>query len=186
MHLALPMKNLLLILPVFLLGMAACEKEFSELPDATQTGANTFGAKVDGEAWVPQGFGIVPTAPLVEASFLNTNSVLITGRKFRGAPDETEMEILITGITGAGTYPLNTNTDIYPSWSGSYGYFVNRRIVPGRIYITDATHTGVVIITRWDTAARICSGTFSFNAKERTGLTGPISVTEGRFDVEVQ
>ncbi|MBK8748949.1 MAG: hypothetical protein IPM04_14255 [Saprospiraceae bacterium] len=35
----------------------ACKKEVEELPPATQTGANTFGAKVDGQFWVAKGFG---------------------------------------------------------------------------------------------------------------------------------
>ena len=43
--------------------VSSCVKEITELPPATQSGANTFGCKIDGAFWVPAGFGIIPTSP---------------------------------------------------------------------------------------------------------------------------
>ena len=60
------MKNCLPFLLVLFL-FTACKKEITELPPATQTGANTFGAKVNGEFWIPQGFGPIPANDILEA-----------------------------------------------------------------------------------------------------------------------
>jgi hypothetical protein len=70
------MKNILLIAIAFTC-FASCKKEIENLPDTTETGANTFGARINGENWGPLGFGIVPTAPTLEARFWGDSSVLL-------------------------------------------------------------------------------------------------------------
>ena len=55
------MKNLL-FLPLLCL-LISCKKDIEELPPATQIGAHTFGARLDGQLWVPQKFGIAPPVP---------------------------------------------------------------------------------------------------------------------------
>ena len=51
------MKKALSIISLLFI-LASCKKDVDELPPATQTGAHTFGAKVNGEFWVPQGWGL--------------------------------------------------------------------------------------------------------------------------------
>ena len=99
-------KILISTLALFL--FVACNKEVEELPPATQTGANTFGAKVDGKFWVPKGFGPFPANDILEARMTGTTHLLINARNFSSSPTETEFEILVSGITGLGTYQLNT------------------------------------------------------------------------------
>ena len=164
----------------------ACQKNIDELPDATQTGTNKFGANINGKYWMPQGFGVVPTAPILEANFAGSNSIRINARNFGSSPTETEMEIIIYNITGPGTYLLNQNTSKYPNFSASYGYYVERRFTPKYEWITSEKHTGKVEVTRYDIAAKIISGTFEFTAKENSDATSPLSVTEGRFDLPIQ
>lgn len=178
------MKNLL-IAALALLTFTACSKDVDELPPATETGANTFGAKLNGDFWVPQGFGVVPTAPILEARFQGNNTVLINARNFSRSPTETEFEIYLVGITGPGTFLLNQNTSKVPGASASYGYYEVRRFRPEEEYITSSTHTGVVTITRYDVANRIISGTFSFTAADISDPSKTINVTEGRFDAEI-
>jgi hypothetical protein len=80
---------------------------------------------------------------------------------------------------------LNKNVS-YPSLLASFGYFVKRKINPEDEWITSATTTGSVTITRFDPANRIVSGTFQFNAASIYTPSKILSVTEGRFDLTTQ
>jgi hypothetical protein len=180
------MKNILLLFSAFIL-LSGCKKTTVDaLPEATQTGANTFGLKLDGAYWVPQRFGIASTAPILEALYTGTNDLLINARNFSSSPTETEFEIFIKNITGTGVFELNTNTDKYPYQSGSYAYYIKRRINPLNQWITSSQYNGTVTISRFDLPNRIISGTFSFHAGSIDSSSAPIAVTEGRFDVMIQ
>ncbi len=165
-----------------LLLLFSCKKEVKELPPATQTGANTFGAKIDGNLWVPQGFGPFPASNLLEARLLGNNFYL-TAQNFSSSPYETEFDIVLIGLTGTGTFILNTDLT-HPSSLNSYAYYVRRQLTPLNEWITSSAHTGSVTITRFDTAARIISGTFQFTGGEVSDAKPPVLVTEGRFDVK--
>src|SRR5688500_3071463 len=112
------MKNLFfIVLATFVLS--SCKKDVDELPEATQTGAHTLGARIKGELWVPAGFGIAPTSDILTARFDVNNSILIQAKNFASEPLEKELEIYIKNITGTGVYQLDTDTGPYPSPSGS-------------------------------------------------------------------
>jgi hypothetical protein len=177
-------KIFLLVLLGF--SLVGCKKDIDELPEPTQTGANTFGAKVEGAFWVPQGFGIVPTSPLLEARYSGNNSIVINARNFASSPTETEFELYLQNVTGTGTVLLNQNTSNYPGQGASYGYYVKRRIRPLFEYITSAQNTGRVEITRFDKDANVISGTFEFRGADVTDPSQTVTVTEGRFDVKIQ
>lgn len=162
----------------------SCSKTVTELPPATQTGANTFGASVDGKLWVPEGFGIAPTAPILEARFFPDSSFIMNARNFSLEPTETEFEIFIRNMSTTGTYSLNTITANYPSQSASYAYYVKRKFTPLNEWITNDQYTGTVTITKNDN--HIVSGTFQFQAINMYNNPQPITVTDGRFDVRVQ
>jgi Family of unknown function (DUF6252) len=175
------MKNAILIV-LSLLVLASCKKEVKELPPATQTGAKTFGLKINGEIWVPQGFAGLPDNDLLKARLLG-DVLIITAQNFSSSPTETEFELKLFGVTGTGTYSLNTNAS-YPAGPGNYAYHVKRRVNPIDEWITSAAQTGTVMITRLDTAEQIVSGTFQFNAQNTLNASQTISVTEGRFDLK--
>jgi hypothetical protein len=180
------MKNIFLLFFAFIV-LTGCKKTTIEaLPEATQTGANTFGLKLNGEFWVPQRFGIASTAPILEVRYTGTNDLIINARNFSSSPTETEFEIFLKNVTGTGVYELNTITDLYPYQTASYAYYIKRRINPLNQWITNNVYTGSVTITRFDLPNRIISGTFSFNAGSMDSTATPISVTEGRFDVMTQ
>lgn len=176
------MQKLLSVLCLSLVFIS-CKKEVDELPAETQTGANTFGAKVDGSFYVPQGFGPIPANDILEARWIG-NDFLIIARNFASSPNEKEMEIFLKNAKQPGTFALNTTTN-YPNASASYGYYVKRNFTPEFEWMTSATNTGTVTLTRVDTVQRIVSGNFSFSAAELYGAAGPINVTEGRFDVRI-
>lgn len=162
----------------------SCSKTVSELPPATQTGANTFGASVDGKLWVPAGFGIVPTAPILEARFMPDSDFIINARNFSSEPTETEFEIFIKHMSITGTYSLNTVTSNYPTQNANYAYYVKRKITPLNEWITNDQYTGTVTITKNDN--HIVSGTFQFQAINKYNNPQPLTVTDGRFDVRTQ
>ncbi len=178
------LRNNIIIGCLFLLLLTACNKEVGELPAATQTGANTFGAQVDGIMWVPKGFGPFPAGNLLEARFTTPTSILINARNFASSPNETGFEILVTGVTGPGTYVMNTDVT-RPSTSG-YGYYLKNRFTPQDEWLTSADYTGMVTISKLDVANKIVAGTFRFNALSTYNTPHSISVTEGRFDIKLQ
>lgn len=164
----------------------SCKKEVTELPPATQTGANTFGCKIDGKLWVPAGFGIVPTAAQLEARIAGPD-LLINARNFSSSPTESEFEIFVKDITvhGVGNYTLNTSA-FHPDYTNSYAYYVHRRVTPDNEWITTSTYNGTVTITKIDSVNHFVSGTFEFQAINLYNAPQPVNVTEGRFDVKIQ
>lgn len=176
------MKTFLCIAALALLTVG-CKKEVDSLPEVTQTGANTFGAKVDGEKWGPLTFGAVPGAPILEARASADSSVFITARNLGRSPVETEMEIYLKNAKTTGTYNLNQLTEVYPAHSASYGYFLKRNLTVVDQWITGPSATGQVEVTKMDWTERIVSGTFSFTAAAKYGSPAVV-VTEGRFDVK--
>lgn len=178
------MKHLLLIAIIFS-SFSSCKKEIETLPDTTQTGANTFGAKINGENWGPLKAGLLPTLPILEARFAGDSSIFINARNFSRTPVETEMEIYIKNVAAPGIYALNQATEIYPGESASYAYYVKRNFSITDEWITSSTATGQVQVTKIDWANKNIAGTFSFTANAKYG-SASIFVTEGRFDVKIQ
>ena len=176
--------NKLLIICISAFILFSCKKKVDELPPATQTGANTFGAKVNGEFWVPQGFGALPANDILEARRTGQD-LIINARNFASSPNESEFILYVQNVTTTGVYPMNTNI-VHPSWDASYAYYVKRRLTPENEWVTSATSTGSVTITRIDTVNGIASGTFQFNMLNIDGAPQPVSVTDGRFDVRLQ
>jgi hypothetical protein len=164
----------------------SCKKQIDELPEETGTGANTFGAKINGELWGPLKFGVAATTPILEAHFAGNNSFRVVARNFGSSPKESEMEIYLHNITEAGTYTLNQTTAIFPRASASYAYYVERKFHPTNEWITTLQYTGMVTLTRLDIPAKIIAGRFEFRAINSGATPEPITVTEGRFDVQIQ
>ena len=165
--------------------LASCKKEISELPSPTQTGANTFGAKVNGQLWAPQGFGPFPADNLLDATFNSATGILmINARNFSSAPNETSFEILLANVTGPGIYQLNKTTA--RASNTSYGLYFKNRLNPVEEWMTTADYTGSVTISKLDVVNLIVSGTFQFEAVSTNTPPTTISITEGRFDIKIK
>lgn len=175
----------ILILLISILSFS-CKKLVSELPPPTQTGANTFGCKVDGQMWMPSGFGIAITAPILEARYSTGRTIFINARNFSSAPTESEFEIHLMNVVTPGVYLLNTDTENYPDETGNYAYYVVRKITPHNEWMTTSQYTGQVEITKTDTINRIVSGTFQFQAINLYNSPHPVNMTEGRFDIKIE
>jgi Family of unknown function (DUF6252) len=164
--------------------LASCKKEVSELAAPTQTGAKTFGAKVNGVLWAPQGFGPFPANDILEAR-MSGHDIVINARNFSSSPNETEFQLTIFNVFAPGVYLLNTDVS-HPNGTSSYGYYVKRHFTPDNEWLTSSIYTGSVTITRIDDVNMIVSGTFEFDAGSIYHSPDVLHVTEGRFDVKIQ
>lgn len=178
------MKNTVLLLTVATLIFTSCKKEIKNLPGPTQTGAHTFGAKLNGENWGPLAAGILPTLPVLEARFSADSSIFINARNYSRTPTETEMEIYLKHVSAPGKYKLNQATAAFPNQTASYAHYVKRKITIEDEWITGPENGGEVEVTKIDWEKKIISGTFSYTAKPLYN-SGLLTATEGRFDVKI-
>lgn len=148
------------------------------LPPATQTGENTFGCLLDGEAFTPR----AATVPYncfyqyVDGGFYFyvgaknkkngiTKTILIgTERLQISEGNKFILKEKITGNAFGFLYIGNSNTgEILESY-------------------TSTIHTGELTITKLDFENNIVSGTFWFDVKDENGKIHEIR--EGRFDMQ--
>jgi hypothetical protein len=99
----------------------------------------------------------------------------------RSYRDQEAIIFFLRDVVKPGIYDLNQSTETYPNILQplNYGSYETRT----EKYVTDATHTDRVIITKADTINWIVSGTFEFTAVNRRDPSKIIRVTKGRFDV---
>ena len=176
---------------LFCTSMAACKKqnnnttqtELEKLPPITQTGANTFGCLVNGDAYLPNGRKPQNGGPNIVAYVDPTfqgGAFYITGHKYN-TPDS-YISFGSGMFTVRGIYSLSNgfNTSSYKKTNlGSLSCELSSN--------DNGTYKlGSFNITRYDRAGGIFSGTFEFtlfNANSSCGDT--IKITNGRFDVKL-
>jgi len=176
------MKNLVIICIASLILNISCTKKDVEhttsLPAATQSGANTFGAMVNGVLFTPNEYTgsfsqslyayYNPTPAVGDTDFLilNASDLVGSGGSFRIHA----MSLIAQGQT----YPLQTSA----SNPISITYVAGNQVMSS----VKAPLTGQLTITKLDFQNRIISGTFYFDAINSNG--DKVSVTDGRFDVK--
>ena len=181
------MKNKTLMLYAFIIMLcfcfAQCKKTNApdlgeQLPPETQTGAFTFGCKVDGKVYTAKGKGGLLSDQFVNYRFYSDTTIYIsvgnTSSKFN-----LDMTIKYTGIFGIhntipqlGIFQDNSNGTIQGS---SNTYYTNDTML-GRINIKYFNGSIIPLL-----AGNILSGTFEMDAKNSNGKV--IRFTEGRFDI---
>ena len=179
-------------LALFALLLTTCSKEQVEtLPPATQVGANTFGCKVNGKNWIPNGGPGFGGPKPIEGGFVVR---IISGNA--GNPQERvvinvnaykkngEIINLYINKRQTGYYQFNSITAILPysNYPPNYGAFANSQ----GWFITNDKSTGEINITRCDTVNAILSGTFSFKAALHSDPSQRVEVTDGRFDINLR
>jgi hypothetical protein len=174
-----------LLLSTAWLAMAACTQP-DPLPEATQGGKQTFGCRVNGKAFVPDGgTGWNATKPIVlynsdrradDGSIVRILYIEATSRTGESIvvvitePYETGIRLINKTFTPLSWSPIPGNQALYSGAGGSF--------------VTGPNHPGLITLTRADTVARILSGTFEFKAMNpKTGEV--VEVTDGRFDVRM-
>lgn len=164
---------------LLLLSLFACndrEQNTTVLPPATQTGANTGGALVDGKVWV--------------ASIKYINQQGGSGTFCENVGNYYKIQIDLRGSTNTSriliqlnkenfeinkVYDLPISLDDYNKIGASYGDSNNNIF-----FAQQPNFTGKIKITRLDIPNNIVSGTFEFKAVDNNGHI--INITDGRFD----
>ncbi len=157
------------------------------LPRATQFGANTFGCKVNGKTYVPDGGGSFSGLKPINGGFFGIKATpLIRGIFIRTYKSNNEsLSFFLAGFK-PGVYALDLDTSPSALNLRNFGSY---QIESGQVYITSSINTGRVTITKADTLTGIISGSFSFKAgavnfNGQPNGTGTVEVTEGRFDIK--
>ena len=182
------MKQVLLFLLAAALALPACKKKDPEasLPAATQVGANTGGCLINGQPFVAAKYGggvLSNPIPALDYGFAfdSVYYLVITGiyKKERATIS------LFLRSDHVGTYVLNKNTQYYPQGDPllimSHATFATTG-PSGEVYVTDAQHTGQVVLTYANLATGIGAGTFEFTAASQADPTKTVTITNGRFD----
>ena len=153
-----------------------------QLPPETQTGAFTFGCKVDGVIYTARGKGGLLADQRVNYSYYSSDSTF---------------DITATG-TKAKNFNIHLvfkcfNTNTYCSFASApfeaTFYEESNGTIPGNsnTYSTNLANTGRVMIKYFNGTfypgnfGTIASGVFEFNAVNGNGKI--IRITEGRFDI---
>ena len=180
---------------ILLLAFTSCSsckkneppKPEDTLPPATQTGANTFGCVINGQAWIPNGVSTIPVIKPIYGGYLAEN----IGRpkytfNIRTNSDRNSLELYVRSVVSPGRYQLAFDTGIFGTLSPkNYGlYSIDGATTddPDYDYITTSQITGYVDFTVADTLNKRAAGTFEFDAIDNpSGKT--IKITGGRFDI---
>ena len=154
-----------------------CEEETPKdpidlLPPATQTGENTFGCLVDGEAFTPDGR---PRSLSSQYTLTSTGyKFSVSGsRRYEDSFLDIGIAIIKPRIEKNIVYILSNASD-----TSSFGGYYKRAEYQVEGF-TSQEHTGEVKITHFDD--EVISGTFWFDVQDTDGAVHQIR--EGRFDV---
>jgi hypothetical protein len=177
------MKKLWVLLTAFTLMSARCKKdtiEINRLPPITQTGANTFGAVVNGKVFLPKvNFGnYTPKLDVSYDTFVTQRFYIVTNNT------DTHTSFSFTfdhiDLKTGNTFQL---VDFQPDKTNAAMVFYNGpNKQAGADYHITPPLTGTLQVLKFDPVQKIFSGTFSYEAINSLGEK--VSVTNGRFDLK--
>jgi hypothetical protein len=180
------MKKLLILLTITTTFISCCKKDImptpeptplSQLPPATQTGANTFGCLLDGQVFKPGFYNNSYQCfyQLVNGGYyFNVNANYRMGGVLKSIGINTEKLQITEGQTLKLYERLDGNAfATYSIGNSNTGVIEDSE--------TTITNTGELKITKLDLIKDIVSGTFWFDVKDKNGVVH--QVREGRFDM---
>jgi len=171
-------KLLAALLLAALLGLSQCKKKdpapADQLPPATQTGANTFGCLVNGQAWTPSGNDGTSNYSLYYDPSYRNGTLNIGAYRYANSNSNSKQLITIysDSLRSVGNYFLVKD--------GRQEAFFKDRATGCEFLGGTYYRRGTLIITRLDLQSGIIAGTFSFTLY-KPGCDS-IRVTQGRFD----
>jgi hypothetical protein len=178
--------TLLLFLSAVICLAPSCKKKnedpLSQLPAATQTGANTFGCLINGVAFTPH-----------SNSFLNSdrqcNYIYLNGGYYFtvGASNDSNNDYGLSLIIGTTILSVNEGQTLklenYNQAGKAFGtYTISYNTKADNGYETNTNSSGQLHITKFDQTNQIISGTFFYDATNAQGDI--VHVTDGRFDMQ--
>ena len=183
-------KLFLLFLAAVICIAPSCKKSnpapvdpLSQLPPATQTGANTFGCLVNGQAFLPSSNFSSGQTPY-QCNYIYTNggyNFFVAGSNSDntgGSITEIALSTTLLPISQGQTLTLQ-NYNTAGQACGEYAFITGGIL----LYSTTPRVSGQLYISKLDPVNQIVSGTFSFKAVNST-KPDTIHVTDGRFDMK--
>jgi hypothetical protein len=155
------------------------DPEPTELPPITQEGKNTFGCKVNGKVWIPNGFsnGFGNPTPPISGYFrkrCDDRGNCTTYKTWT-------LKLLAEKATGEnpGSLYVSAYSMYLDGTADDLGVTFKYN---GVSYEVDINQSNAFNVTRLDTATAVIAGTFYFIGTDSKG--NKITVTDGRFDVK--
>ena len=144
------------------------------LPDVTSSGKGTFGCKVNGKNWLPEGGGLYPE---VYASYGQSKTLVFWGHNVSSVES---VVINIGPISDTGYYSFPDSR--FNICKGSY-----KKIKDGVGYLfyyeSDKIDNGFLHITHFEfSPTGFVSGTFAFDLYQND-FKDTVHITDGRFDI---
>jgi len=153
------------------------------LPRATRFGANTFGCKINGKTYIPDGGGSFSgIKPIYGGFYWVQSNPVKRGIYIQTSEPSGQVLNLFIADYRPGVYELNETTRPLTQNLQNFGFYQNGK--GGIAYITSTDCIGSVKINKADTLSGIVSSTFSLSPCST--IPGPgqtIGITEGRFDI---
>ena len=171
---------------VLLLLASGCKKNDLDpdgLVPATQAGENTGDFLLNGRPYRPGRDSAYP-GPAVSAGWYKIwggRQITVTmGRQFDR--DDTVLNIVLPRLTGPGAFTITDGVSpVVIAGNRPYVLYSAIHPSPARRFLTRPTAVGRVELTRYDTVARVVSGTFEATLREYQGPDSVV-ITKGRFD----
>ncbi len=167
--------NIILVLALSVLALQCKEDEpevvnqLDLLPPATQTGKNTFGCLVNGQAWVPETSNDM--VAMYQAEILH-----IGGKAY---PEIGEQNISFTTTESEAIANETFDLTNAPSSFARSNWYTTDSVIC--LYDMEDTREGTLTISHFDREEFIVSGTFAFTMIK--GDCDTLRVTDGRFDM---
>jgi hypothetical protein len=188
------LKSIHIIVFYFILLSASCKKsniqpgvdQLSLLPPATQTGANTFGCLLNGQAFVPNSPHFLQ-APVMQCNYVYLNgSYIFSASGAYSSSNSDGSDILITIRTDSLSIAEGETLNFKANKPGNASASYILLYATGGLneYDTNSSISGQMTITKLDHEKYFVSGTFYFTAVNNKNDT--VKVTNGRFDMPYQ
>jgi hypothetical protein len=156
--------------------------QLSQLPPATQTGANTMGALVNGQAFVNYDDSFYSHS--YQCNYIYTNGgyyLTVDGSNHSNSSYIIDIMLNTTQLSVTEGQILKLE-DYNTSGKASATYNIIDYAFFPPTYQTTSIVSGQMHITKFDQTKQIISGTFFFNAI-KLSTKDTVHVTEGRFDM---
>jgi len=173
------MKNTFLLLTV-ILTLSCCKNDddnnsVSNLPPATQVGANTVGCLVNGQVFLPHQEGLNTPVNCYYQFVGGEYYFTMAFSDYRNGGIET-VNVFTAAIELQENQTYTLDQGFTPVFWGGAEYYLSL----SNKHNTNTIQTGELTITRLDLSNSIISGTFWFDAKNTNGDV--VQIREGRFD----
>ena len=179
-------------LVLLLFTFSQCKKAntnpIDELPPETQTGANTFGCLVDGQAFKPGGASLSGGSLQCNYQYLGNGAgggyyFVLTGRyrnNNMGSGNSIGISTDSLKIEEGQIYSLKSKKKLHAF--ARYSSYSSPVSVTKRYLSEDSIYVGEIWVKKLDSINQIVSGTFWFDAFDSTS-NEKVKIREGRFDM---